>query len=66
MLNITMKVVYIRDVERIYVTCEIPSCISDSFQILAIATIENHGLKARRFGNINKRAPKGFFGINGV
>jgi formylmethanofuran dehydrogenase subunit E len=50
MLNITMKVFDIREVERIYVTCEIPSCISDSFQILAGATIENNELKARVLG----------------
>ena len=66
MLNITMKVFYIREVERIYVTCEIPSCISDSFQILAGSTIENNELKARSFGNMNKKAKEGFFGINGV
>ncbi|MGB9938472.1 FmdE family protein [Methanosarcina sp.] len=70
MLNISRRVLDVKEEERIYVTCETKSCMPDPFQILAGSTIGNNGLKIRNLGKmavtVNKQAPEGVHGIKGV
>ncbi|AKB13522.1 formylmethanofuran dehydrogenase subunit E [Methanosarcina thermophila MST-A1] len=70
MLNIARRELDIQSGERIYVTCETKSCMPDSFQILAGATIGNNGLKINNLGKmavtVNKQAPEGVNSIKGI
>jgi formylmethanofuran dehydrogenase subunit E len=70
MLNIAKRELDVQDGERIYVTCETKSCMPDPFRILAVATIENNGLKIVNLGKmavtVNKQVPEGASSIKGI
>ncbi len=70
MLKIARELLDIKEVDRVFVTCETLNCLPDPFQILCGCTVGNKGLKVLDYDKmavtINKGAEPGQDHVKGV